>query len=61
MHSEESSLVLNPLTMNDEYSHHQNSAACCQLAQSVLKIDSALAERVHCKHILVVLTAEWLP
>ena len=36
----------NPLTTNDEYSRHRNSAACYQLAQSVLKIGSALAERV---------------
>ena len=36
--------VFNPLTTNDDYSH-QNSAACFQLAQSVLKIGSALAER----------------
>ena len=28
------------------YSRHQNSAACYQLAQSVLKIGSALAERM---------------
>ena len=37
---------INPLTTNDDYSRHQNSAACYQLAQSVLKISSALAERV---------------
>ena len=37
---------LNPLTTNDNYSCHQNSAACYQLAQSALKISSALAERV---------------
>ena len=36
----------NPLTTNDNYSRHQNSAACYQLAQSILKIGSALAERV---------------
>ena len=36
----------NPLTTNDEYSRHRNLAACYQLAQSVLKIRSALAERV---------------
>ena len=36
---------INPLTTNDNYSH-QNLAACYQLAQSVLKIGSALAERV---------------
>ena len=36
----------NPLTMNDDYSRHQNSATCYQLAQFVLKIGSALAERV---------------
>ena len=40
------SCLLNPLTMNDDYSRHRNSAACYQLAQSVLKIGSALAERV---------------
>ena len=39
-------LHINPLTTNDEYSRHRNSAACYQLAQSVLKIGSALAERV---------------
>ena len=32
--------------MNDDYSHHQNSAACYQLAQSILKVGSVLAERV---------------
>ena len=37
---------VNLLTMNDDYSHHQNSATCYQLAQSVLNIGSALAERV---------------
>ena len=36
----------NPLTTNDDYSRHRNSAACYQLAQFVLKIGSALAERV---------------
>ena len=41
-----SNLSVNPLTTNDDYSHHQNSAACYRLAQSVLKIGSALAERV---------------
>ena len=34
------------LTTNDNYSRHRNSAACYQLAQSVLKIGSPLAERV---------------
>ena len=33
-----------PLTTNDNYSRHRNSAACYQLAQSVLKIGSALVE-----------------
>ena len=37
---------INPLTTNEEYSRHGNSAACYQLAQSVLRIGSALAERV---------------
>ena len=32
--------------MNDDYSRHRNSAACYQLAQSVLKIGSSLAEMV---------------
>ena len=32
--------------MNDNYSHHRNSAACYQLVQSVLKMDSVLAESV---------------
>ena len=39
-------LLLNPLTTNGDYSCHRNSAACYQLAQSVLKIGSVLAERV---------------
>ena len=38
--------MLNPLSTNDDYSRHRNLAACYQLAQSVLKIGSALAERV---------------
>ena len=38
--------LLNPLTANDNYSHHRNPAACYQLAQSILKIGSALTERV---------------
>ena len=38
--------VINPLTTNDEFSRHRNLAACYQLAQSVLKMGSALAERV---------------
>ena len=37
--------MINPLTTNDDYSH-QNSATCYQLAQSILKIGSALRERV---------------
>ena len=36
----------NPLTTNDDYRHHQNLAACHQLAQLVLKIGSAVAEMV---------------
>ena len=39
-------LAVNPLTTNDDYSRHRNLAACYQLAQSVLKIGSALVERV---------------
>ena len=38
--------TFNPLTTNDDYSRHQNSAACYQLVQSLLKIGSALVERV---------------
>ena len=39
--------LFNSLTTNDDYSRHRNSAASLhQLAQSVLKIGSALAERV---------------
>ena len=34
-------ILVNPLTTNDDYSRHRNSAACYQLAQSVLKIGSA--------------------
>ena len=41
-----STCSLNPLTTNDDYRRYRNSAACYQLAQSVLKIGSALAERV---------------
>ena len=37
---------LNPLAMDYDYSRHRNSATCYQLAQSVLKIGSVLAERV---------------
>ena len=39
-------ILLNPLTTNDAFWHRQFLAACYQLAQSVLKIGSALAERV---------------
>ena len=38
--------LLNPLTTNDNYSRHWNSAACYQLVQSILKIGFALAETV---------------
>ena len=37
-------VYINPLTTNDDYSRHQNLAACYQLAQSVLKIGSVIAE-----------------
>ena len=37
---------VNPSHTNDNYSRHQNSATCYQLAQSFLKIGFALAERV---------------
>ena len=37
---------INPLTTNDDYGRHRNSAACYQLAQSVLKIGSVIAESV---------------
>ena len=37
---------INPLTTNDTFWHRQILAACYQLTQSVLKIGSALAERV---------------
>ena len=36
------------LATDDDYSHHQNSSTCHQLAQSVLKMGSALAEMVGC-------------
>ena len=39
-------LIFNPLTMNNDYSCHQNLAVCYQLVQSVLKIGSVLSERV---------------
>ena len=38
--------LLNPLPTNDAVWHRLILAACYQLAQSVLKIGSALAERV---------------
>ena len=38
--------LLNPLTTDDTFWRRQFLAACYQLAQSVLKIGSALAERV---------------
>ena len=37
---------LNPLPTNDALWHRQILAACYQLAQSILKIGSALAKRV---------------
>ena len=45
MHLLRSLHFFNPLTTNDDYSCHRNSATRYQLAQSVLKIGSALAER----------------
>ena len=39
-------LELNPLTTDDAVWRRQNLATCYQLAQSVFKIGSALAERV---------------
>ena len=43
-------IFFKPLTTNDHFWHRQILAACYQLTQSVLKIVSALAERVgHCK------------
>ena len=36
----------NPLTTNDAFWHQLTLAACYQLAQSILKIGSVLAERV---------------
>ena len=39
-------LWLNPFTTDDAFCCHQIMAACYQLAQSVLKIGSELAERV---------------
>ena len=38
--------MVNPLTTNDAFWHRRILAACYQLAQSVLKIGSALTERV---------------
>ena len=40
------SLLINPLTTDDTIWRRQFLAACYQLVQSVLKIGSALAERV---------------
>ena len=37
---------VNPLTTDDTFWHRLTLAVCYQLAQSVLKIGSALAERV---------------
>ena len=37
---------INPLTTDDAFWCHQILAACYQLAQSILKIGSVLAERV---------------
>ena len=37
---------LNPLTTDDAFWHRQILASCYQLAQSILKIGSVLAERV---------------
>ena len=37
---------VNPLTTNDTFWHCQTLAVCYQLVQSVLKIGSALTERV---------------
>ena len=42
----ESIAMINPLTTDDAFWHHQIMATCYQLTQSVLKIGSALAERV---------------
>ena len=39
-------IPLNPLTTDDTFWRHQILATCYQLAQSVLKIGSVLAERV---------------
>ena len=39
-------LLLNPLTTNDAFWRRQFLAVCYQLAQSILKIGSALAERM---------------
>ena len=41
-----SQLLINPLPTDDAFWHRQILAACYQLAQSVLKIGSVLAERV---------------
>ena len=38
--------MFNTLPTDDAFWHRQILAACCQLVQSVLKIGSALAERV---------------
>ena len=39
-------LSINPLTTDDAFWHHQILATCYQLVQSILKIGSALAERM---------------
>ena len=36
----------NPLTTDDEYTHDLSMAMCYQLVQSILKVDSALTEKV---------------
>ena len=37
-------LIVKPFTTNDDYSRHRNSAACYQLAQSVLKIVESVGQ-----------------
>ena len=45
-HRKENVELVNPLTTDDAFWRRQILGACYQLAQSVLKIGSALAERV---------------
>ena len=52
--------LINPLSTNDAFWCRQLLAACYKLAQSVLKIDSTLAERVGQREVARVGAPLWL-